>query len=81
MNGIIITALLAVIILPVLFLLRSLLSPILVFLLTSALIGFFAIFMLVKPYQWLWGDSGLWLREQVLSVLEKKLPHAMKKLY
>lgn len=81
MNGIIITALLAVIILPVLFLLRSLLSPILVFLLTSALIGFFAIFMLVKPYKWLWGDSGLWLREQVLSVLEKKLPHAMKKLY
>ncbi len=80
-NGVVITALLAVIILPALFLLRPLLPPVLVFLLVSALIGFFAIFMLVKPYQWLWGDNGLWLREQILSVLEKKLPHALKKLY
>ncbi len=71
--GLTVSALLFMFMMPCLLIFRELLSPILVFCLAAILIGIFCVIVFVSPYKWLWGENGLWLRSEIVKMLEKTL--------
>ena len=78
-HGLLLMLLLAAVLIPFLLIFRPFLSAIVIFLFSSILIGLFGLAVLFSPYKLLWGDDGLWLRAQIIAVIEKKLPNIIKK--
>ena len=79
LNGALITLLVVILIVPYLYFIRPYAGAFVTLLGAGAILVALVFYLILKPDPRLWGDHGLWLRNEVMGVLEKKLPHVMKK--
>ena len=78
-NGTVVALIIAAILLPYLFLVRPYVGPFLTLVGAGVILAIIGIYALFSPNEKIWGDHGLWLRQEILGLLEKKLPNRIKK--
>tara|TARA_R110002095_G_scaffold154534_5_gene134300 strand:- start:1416 stop:2963 length:1548 start_codon:yes stop_codon:yes gene_type:complete len=78
-HGLIMTALSGCVLVPCVIMLRPIMPSSSVLMVGGGLTAVFVVVVLCAPYKWLWGNDGLWLREQVIVAFAKCLPQRRKK--
>jgi len=79
-NGVLMTLFVIILIVPYLYFIRPYTGAFLTLLGAGLILVALAAYLILKPHPHIWGDHGLWLRNEVVGVLGKKLPKVMKKI-